>query len=73
MISPEDSHHTYEYEEHYKILPAIHNWSMDAERIKNGEKVASDFSYCSDNNIDWMSAETLRAWIEKNRAKVGNF
>jgi UDP-N-acetylglucosamine 4,6-dehydratase len=72
MISPEDSHHTYEYEEHYKILPAIHDWSMDAERIKNGKKVASDFSYCSDNNQDWMSAETLRAWIEKNHEKVGN-
>jgi len=72
MISPEDSHHTYEYEEHYKILPAIHDWSMDAERIKNGKKVASDFSYCSDNNPDWMSAETLRAWIEQNHAKVGN-
>ncbi len=30
MVSVEDSHHTYEYAEHYKILPAIHNWSSDA-------------------------------------------
>lgn len=73
MISPEDAHHTYEYDEHYKILPAIHSWSLDPARIKNGVKVAPDFTYCSDNNSEWMSTDTLRAWIEQNRAKVGKF
>jgi UDP-N-acetylglucosamine 4,6-dehydratase len=71
MISPEDAYHTYEYDEHYKILPAIHNWSVDSERIKNGKKVESGFSYSSDNNLEWMSTETLREWIEQNRNKVG--
>ena len=71
MISPEDVHHTYEYDDHYKILPAIHSWSMDPARIKNGKKVAADFTYCSDNNAEWMSVDTLRAWIEQNRDKVG--
>ncbi len=73
MISPEDAHHTYAYDEHYKILPAIHGWSSDPARIKNGQKVAPDFFYCSDNNPEWMSIDTLRAWIEQNRAKVGKF
>lgn len=73
MISPEDACHTYDYGDHYKILPAIHDWSMDPERIKNGQKVASDFSYCSDNNTDWMSLETLRTWIAQNREKIGQF
>jgi UDP-N-acetylglucosamine 4,6-dehydratase (inverting) len=71
MIGTEDSQHTYEYADHYKILPAIHNWSQDPDRINSGKKVAPDFTYCSDNNTDWMSIDTLRVWIEQNRDKVG--
>ena len=73
MIGPEDAPHTYEYEEHYKILPAIHSWSSDPGRIQNGQKVAPDFTYSSDNNADWMSIDTLQAWLDKNRDKVGQF
>lgn len=72
MIGIEDALHTYEYAEHFKILPAIHNWSSDPARINNGKKVAEDFTYCSDNNPDWMSIDTLRAWIDRNREKIGN-
>jgi len=71
MISPEDSYHTYEYPEHYKILPAIHQWSSDSERIKDGCKVPEGFTYASDSNTDWMNIETLRHWIDSNRAKIG--
>jgi len=71
MIASEDAPHTYEYADHYKILPAIHNWSQDPERINGGKLVAPDFTYCSDNNTDWMSIDTLRAWIEQNREKIG--
>lgn len=71
MIGPEDAPHTYEYPEHYKILPAIHDWSRDPERINGGKLVAADFTYCSDNNADWMTIDTLRAWIEQNREKIG--
>ena len=59
MIGEEDTPHTYEYPEHYKILPAIHNWSSDPYRIKEGVKVAEDFNYSSDNNSDWMSIDDL--------------
>ncbi|MBZ0097194.1 MAG: UDP-N-acetylglucosamine 4,6-dehydratase (inverting) [Sulfuricella sp.] len=71
MIAPEDALHTYEYTEHYKVLPAIHNWSQDPERINGGKLVAPDFTYCSDNNTEWMSIETLRTWIDQNREKIG--
>lgn len=71
MISPEDSYHTYEYPHHYKILPAIHEWSSDSARIKDGCKVPEGFTYASDTNTDWMSVETLRQWVEQNRAKIG--
>jgi UDP-N-acetylglucosamine 4,6-dehydratase len=71
MIAPEDALYTYEYAEHYKILPAIHGWSQDPERINGGKLVVPDFTYCSDNNTEWMSSDTLRAWINQNREKIG--
>ena len=71
MIGTEDAQHTYEYADYFKILPALHNWSQDPARINDGRKVAADFTYSSDSNTDWMSIDTLRAWIEKNREKVG--
>jgi UDP-N-acetylglucosamine 4,6-dehydratase/5-epimerase len=73
MIGPEDALHTFEYSDYFKILPAIHNWSSDPERINGGVKVDPDFNYCSDNNPDWMTIETLRTWIDHNRNKIGMF
>lgn len=71
MIGEEDAMYTYEYPEHYKILPAIHGWSEDPQRINGGIKVAPDFTYSSDNNINWMGVEQLKAWIEVNASIVG--
>ena len=73
MIGIEDSHHTYEYEAHFKVLPSIHNWSADPFRIKDGRKVPSDFVYASDTNSQWMATQTLQAWLEENREKLGAF
>ena len=71
MIGTEDAHYTYEYPEHYKILPAINSWSKDPYRIKDGKKVTEDFTYCSDNNTEWMSIETLHNWVVQHQDKVG--
>jgi UDP-N-acetylglucosamine 4,6-dehydratase (inverting) len=67
MIGQEDSPNTFEYEEYYKILPTINNLNKDVKRIKNGEKVKSDFVYASNTNQNWMSDEDLRKWLERNR------
>ena len=72
MISVEDAPYTYEYNEHFKILPQIHEWSKDNDRIKQGKLVPEGFSYSSDNNSAWMTIAELRQWIEKNKEKVGN-
>ena len=72
MIGVEDAPHTYEYSDHYKILPAIHNWDSDGGRIKDGKRVPDGFSYCSDTNSSWMTIPELRAWIDANRAKIGS-
>jgi UDP-N-acetylglucosamine 4,6-dehydratase/5-epimerase len=71
MVGPEDSHHTYEYLDHYKILPAIHNWSKSRKRIKDGVKVPEGFSYTSENNSQWITPAELRTWLEANRHKIG--
>lgn len=71
MIGTEDALYTYEYLEHFKILPAINSWNADPCRIKDGKKVDENFTYCSDNNTEWMSIEVLQAWIAQNREKVG--
>ena len=72
MIGAEDSYYTYEYPEHFKILPAIHDWSSDANRIKDGKKVEEGFIYSSDNNTEWMTDEELQAWIEANHDHIGS-
>ena len=71
MISEEDAQFTYEYPDHFKILPAIHNWGESVVRIKDGQKVAEGFSYTSDNNGDWMDRDQLQAWIDANSVKIG--
>lgn len=71
MIGEEDSFYTYEYPEHFKILPAIHNWNASPTRIKDGEKVVEGFRYTSDNNPEWMSETALRNWVTENKSKIG--
>ena len=73
MISPEDAPHTYEYEGHYKILPAIHSWDRDAGRIKDGKKVPEGFCYRSDTNTAWMTVPELQAWIAANKNRFGSY
>ncbi|PXY00350.1 UDP-N-acetylglucosamine 4,6-dehydratase (inverting) [Halomonas sp. LBP4] len=71
MIGAEDAYYTYEYPEHFKILPAINSWDQDANRIKDGTKVPEGFVYASDNNAEWMTDDELRAWIDVNWEKIG--
>jgi UDP-N-acetylglucosamine 4,6-dehydratase/5-epimerase len=73
MIGEEDALHTYEYNDYYKILPAIHNWSNDVSRIGKGKKVPESFIYSSDTNTEWMDIKTLKDWITNNRKKIGTF
>lgn len=71
MISQEDSFYTYEYENHYKILPAIHGWCNDPKRIGEGKKVDEEFTYISNTNEDWMTIEALSKWVEENKSSIG--
>jgi UDP-N-acetylglucosamine 4,6-dehydratase (inverting) len=72
MISAEDAHYTYEYPEHFKILPTINGWANCPKRIKTGVKVPEGFVYASDNNPEWMSDKQLQDWIHLNKDKIGS-
>ena len=71
MIGVEDAISTFEYAEHYKILPVINGWNSDSSRIKGGAKVAEDFTYTSDDNKEWMSIDQLQVWLKENKAVIG--
>ncbi len=72
MIGVEDAYYTYEYPEHYKILPQICEWGSTENMIKGGTRVPEGFCYTSDNNKEWMTIPQLREWIENNKVKIGS-
>jgi UDP-N-acetylglucosamine 4,6-dehydratase/5-epimerase len=71
MIGEEDALSTYEYENHFKILPVINDWDDDPLRIKTGKKVSPDFIYNSATNEEWMTKDDLKVWLEANSDKLG--
>ena len=71
MISKSDSPYTYEYDDYYKILPAINNWNKDKSRIKEGRLVEEGFSYTSNNNTNWLTKDDLDSWIKTNKNSIG--
>ena len=73
MIGVEDAHYTFEYPEHFKILPTINDWGISPERIKDGKKVPEGFVYDSYNNAEWMTDTHLQVWIDANHKKIGAF
>ena len=71
MIGHEDSLTTYDYGDHYRIIPTINEWSTLAAMVGNGKKVQEDFSYASDTNSQWMPTQDLVEWIRNNQSKIG--
>ena len=67
MIGIEDAPFTFEYLEHYKILPMINDWFNSKDRIKAGKKVNANFHYSSEKNDQWMSVQELKDWISFNQ------
>ena len=71
MIGEEDSYYTFEYSEHYKILPVIHEWHVTPERIKDGVRVPEGFIYSSKDNSNFMSKDELMKWVRLNKDEIG--
>ncbi len=63
MISTDDALYTYEYDDHYRIMPAFNSWDNSSDYIGKGEKVDEGFSYTSLNNPWKMTRDDLRKII----------
>lgn len=64
LIGLEDAPRTFDFGDHYRIYPASDG--IDGETVA-GNRVPEGFSYTSNNQDSWMSAEELREWLERNR------
>ncbi|MCX2683191.1 UDP-N-acetylglucosamine 4,6-dehydratase (inverting) [Campylobacter sp. MIT 21-1685] len=73
MISSDDSHLTFEFEEYYAISPSISFTNIDRDFSVNAvgdkaKKVKDGFSYSSDNNPDWASENELLEIIQRTES-----
>lgn len=62
MISAEDSSRTVRLDDRYLVTPTISEWGFVPVA---GDKVEPGFSYRSDSNDQWLSAEDLRGLLAK--------
>ena len=61
MIPGDESRNTFEYDTHYIIAPAFHEWTTFDYRSNGGRPVAEGFTYASDTNDHWLTLDELRA------------
>ncbi len=62
MISADDSSRTVRLDDRYLVTPTISEWGFVPVA---GDKVEPGFSYRSDSNDQWLSAEDLRSLLAK--------
>lgn len=67
MIGEDDAPYTFEFDSHYAILPAIHDWYKDPKRIVDGKRVGEGFRYSSENNTDWLAPGQLTKILDGYR------
>ena len=64
MVTTEDSANTYEYEKHFIVYPQV-IWNDKQKINMSGKKVEEGFSYSSDNNKEWLSAEQIKELLRE--------
>lgn len=64
MISIEDAPFTYEFNDHFRILPSIMN-DYNYFKINKKKKVSDNFYYISNRNDKWIKSTGLRDWLKK--------
>lgn len=63
MVTPEDSHTTYEYDKHFIVYPQM-TWNDRQQPDLSGRKVEEGFSYSSGTNTEWLSVEDIRTLLK---------
>ncbi len=59
MIPADDSRHTLEYDDHFRIFPEFQNWEIKENPKAKGKKLPEGFSYSSDNNDKLLTKDEL--------------
>ena len=66
MITRDDARSTYDLGDRYSIEPAAHQWDPGRQAAINGAMpLPEDFRYSSDQNDDWLNAESLNALLQE--------
>lgn len=68
MIPSDEARQTREFDSFYIIHPSFHMWEAEKARLYEGSEgspVGQGFAYTSDNNQQWVDADTLRTMITK--------
>jgi UDP-N-acetylglucosamine 4,6-dehydratase len=63
MIPGDESRNTFEYDTHYVVAPAFHEWSDLDFRASGGRPVADGFTYASHTNDHILGVDELRDMI----------
>jgi UDP-N-acetylglucosamine 4,6-dehydratase len=63
MIPADESRNTFEYDTHYVIAPAFHDWSTFDFSSNGGRRVPEGFTYASDTNDHRLTVDELREMI----------
>jgi UDP-N-acetylglucosamine 4,6-dehydratase len=59
MVPADEAGYTFEYDTHYVIAPAFHDWSSFDYSANGGTRVPPGFFYGSDTNDHWLTADEL--------------
>lgn len=64
MIPEDEARNTYEFSDHFRILPYFKPWSGQDYDLEGGRPVPDRFQYSSDKNDVWMTGAELLELIE---------
>src|SRR5262245_61875462 len=59
MVPADEARHTFEYDTHFIIAPAFHEWTKFDFRSNGGRPVPDAFTYSSDTNDHWLTTDEL--------------
>jgi UDP-N-acetylglucosamine 4,6-dehydratase len=63
LLTQEEAKHAVELDRHFAIVPHDKKLEFYAEVIRNGKKIAHDFSFSSHTNNHWLTKEELKKLI----------
>lgn len=66
MVTKDDSRYTYEFDNHFVIVPNLNWWNSKKSNMNDAKKVPEGFEYTSGGNNQWLDVEQLKVELKKN-------